>query len=122
MKKSKTLLILALYFATTTLLDVGIHHNYARMSRPELFQEIVGLPVSIAMSVGLFLHRRWSMWLYYVYAPISLIIFSQQDMKLSNHPSGKFAVYGFLLLLTVVPAALIWIRRDRLSQTPSEAN
>ena len=87
---------------------------------PEKLQNLAGIVFLATAALGLLRHRRWGMWLYFAVAAASaaaLIAFGPGS-GIPVNQRGLATGVGLVILL--IPAVLIWFRRDRLGPAPAE--
>ncbi len=121
-KKSKTLLILSVWFAyvaTSGAYQIIFHTGEvgALWDAQVLVIEVVAL----VCAIGFFLQRKWAFWAYFGSLP--LIIGMNFVWLRNHHPPHFFWGTMFLLavLINLLPAPFIWFRRRRLTVKTMEA-
>ena len=87
------------------------------LSDPDKLQNLAGVVVAATVAIGLVRHRRWAMWLYFAYAAIGLVVYFGRGAGAAGRGADMVAV---ALAAVLIPAILIWFRRDRLDPAPSE--
>jgi hypothetical protein len=107
--RSKIILALAAWFALSALaaLVQGMG-KFGAMDGSVKLEWGAGVLVTLIVAAGLFLHRRWAMWLYFVYAAVGLAMF------LMRGPNSTALFIALTLGALIIPGILIWIRRDQL--------
>ena len=115
MKHSKIILVLAAWFGYAAV--TGLYASVVEfgLKGPLTdFHMIYSSLVSTICSVGLLMHKKWAMWIYIYQLPISLSLNFWWVNTIS--PERYYAVVVVsLLLIELVPAFLMWIRRGRLT-------
>jgi hypothetical protein len=120
MKRSKIILGVSAWLMLSALFALWtVASGPGELGSSDRLQNLAGVVVAATVSIGLFLHRRWAMWLYFAYAAIGLLLFLLGgDLEVASGKGGLMV--GIALVAVLVPAVLIWIRRDRLGPNAAE--
>jgi hypothetical protein len=120
MKRSKLLSLLALFYLVIGGLSLLAIAEASSRDGLYLAQAVIAVVLELALAIGLFLHRLWSIPLFIVGA-IVLIILNWFWLR-ANPPVGMF--WGTKWLIAVVfnifPGVLMFLRRSRLHSGISE--
>lgn len=120
MKRSKIIYAVAAWLLANAALSTWlIATSRGALDSPDKLQNIVGVVLAATVGVGLLRHRRWAMWLYFIYAAVGLALFLFGGGAEAAARRGPEMV-GLALAAVIIPAILIWFRRDRLDPAPSE--
>ena len=120
MKVSKIILGVAAWLLISALYSVYVvASSRGPLDSPEKLLNLAGVVVALTVAIGLFRHRRWAMWLYFAYAAVGLALFVLRgDFNTAAGDAGL--LFGAALAAILIPAILIWFRRDRLGPAPAE--
>ena len=121
MKRSKII-----YAVAASLLVVAAYSLWivaaARgpLASSEKIQNLAGIVLLATAALGLLQHRRWGMWLYFAFAAAGAVVLLAfgPGSAIPSSQRGVASVVGIVILL--IPAILIWFRRDRLGPAPAE--
>ena len=86
----------------------------APIGSPFKLGALAAVVIAATAAIGLFRHRRWGMWLYFAYAVPALALL----VSGAGREGPLFTALALAAIL--VPAILIWIRRDRLTAPAAE--
>lgn len=121
-KKSKIIYVLAIWFAYVGL--TGVYSNTTEFGTKGALwdtQALLATVVGLICAVGFYLHRRWALWTYLGALPLCI---AMNFIWLRDNPPPQL-FWGTMFLITLVinllPATLMWIRRGRLTASVTGA-
>ncbi len=115
-KKSKIIYALAIWFAYVGVF--GLYSNLTEFGTKGALwdaQSLLMTAVGLACAVGFSLHRKWALWTYFGALPLGV---AMNFLWLRDNPPPQLfwgTMFLITLILNLVPAILMWIRRGRLT-------